>query len=78
MAAECANHSTTRAGRTDGRVPDKIRERVPEYRLLKRLDGRIGGAQLPPSVSTGGRNAVVRQVTAVRSRSDTGELSLPA
>jgi len=62
---------------TDGRVSDEIRERVPDCgagnwegptaisvepvaRYCKQLT--VGGTQVLPSVDTGGRNAVVRQV----------------
>ena len=61
---------------TDGRVPDEIQERVsgcgagnwkgptavsvePVARYCKQLT--VGGTQVPPSVSTGGQTAVVRQ-----------------
>jgi len=36
----------------------------------------VGGTQMPARVSTGDRDAVLRQKTVVRGRSDTGELSL--
>ena len=78
-----------------GRVPNEIRERVPDCgagnrksptavsvepvtRYCKQLT--VGGTQMPPSVSTGDWDAIVRQKsdTVVRGRSDTGELSLQA
>ena len=62
---------------TDGRVPDEIRERVPECgasnrksptavsvelvtRYCKQL--MVGGMQMPPSVSTGDWDTIVRQI----------------
>ena len=48
----------------------------PETRYGKQVT--VGGTQMPPRVSTGDRDAVLRQITVVRGRSDTGELSLLA
>jgi len=80
---------------TDGRVPDEIRERVPDCgasnwkgqtavsvepvaRYCKQLT--VGGTQVLLSVDCRHRRLVSSSPTgtAVRSRSDTGELSLPA
>ena len=70
---------------TDCRVPDEIRERVPDCgasnrknptavsvepvtRYCKQLT--VGGTQMPPSVSTGDWDAIVRQIQWIQHTTD--------